>query len=154
MKLNRKLIEKMIQRLEDEPRTYDQGTLGEPYDQRKQAYEFTAALPRPEPRCGTVACLAGQAIICSERSLPTALATIDRLANRPYGVAAEAAQRMGITQGFDTLHRLFGATSREWPEPFASQWKDAKTYRGQTRAAINLLRAILRTDGEILEGSR
>lgn len=147
-KLNKKLIKKMIKRIESVPESYDQGTPGESYSRRaaegRYGGEGYASRPRPEPVCGSVGCLMGQAIICNERSVKKGI-------QRMYRVLHSGDIRIAAMRLTGLPSYLFGATSRDWPDPYRGQWKNAKTYKGQARAAINLLKAIVATDGKVLE---
>jgi len=141
-KLNRqhqRLIQKMIKRIETMPETYEQCTVSATFKQKPWLFEG-----RPMPVCGTVACLAGEAIICSEQSVAKGLLKLRRVSD----VVGCAASLMGIK---DVNTWIFGESADEWPEPYRKQWEDAKTYKGKARAAVNLLKAILRTDGAVLE---
>jgi hypothetical protein len=149
MNLNKPLIRKMIKRIETVPESYDQGTPGQSYRSRlaEGRYDFDkiSCRPRPKPECGSVECLMGQAVIANAK---TPLAGIRQMYKALHdGVIGEMATSLtGLPES------LFGASSREWPEPYRSQWRNARTYKGRARAAVNMLRAILKTDGKILEG--
>lgn len=142
MKLNKRLIRRMIKRFEATPESYDQGTFG----------QSGVRDNRPPPVCGTTACLAGQAIICSEHKTRDGIKKLFKLLDSGARAATtEAARVMGITEAAEEA-LFYTGLALTWPEPYSTQWLKAKTYKGQASAAINLLRAILRTDGKILEG--
>jgi len=127
MKLNKPLIRKMIKRIETKPLSYDQGAM--------YAEESDSA------PCGTVACLAGEAAICSKR---TEAEGIKFALGRHY----DPFELMGI----DSRYAIFNVQGSRWPEPFRTQYRKATTRRKQAAVAVDLLKAILRTDGKILEG--
>src|ERR1044071_1309709 len=136
MKLNKPLIRKMIKRLETNPESYEQSTYLTEIDERAAREIFN----RPAPRCGSVQCLGGDAIICAERSVRRGLEALNRLVNMPgkadfYHVRDRAQELTGLPAN------IFHATADGWPAPFERQWRKAATYKGQSRAAINLLRA-------------
>lgn len=157
MKLNRKLVEKMIAGLESKPESYYQGKyLYWVRSADDASWLAVSSESRPAPPCGSVHCLAGKAIIYSAPSVKQGIEKLDRLIRKYNRVgnlrplADEAATLINIPN--QTNYDLFGGNASGWPEPYKQQWFSAATYRGQARAAINLLRAILRTDGKILEG--
>lgn len=129
-KLNRKLIEKMIKRIESKPRGFDQDVLYAEADERAP--------------CGTVACLAGEAYICSATK-PEEVLRLIRNGGSILGFDPHAA--MGINPKYGVFH----IQGQGWPEPYRSQYPQAKTYKARAAVAANFLRAILRTDGKILE---
>lgn len=127
MKLNRELIEKVIERLETVPESFDQN----------------AAYVRADKRapCGTVACLAGEVIICSAPTIKEGI-KLARMAD------VDPSALMGLEDDYG----LFAFNAVGWPEKYRDQYTAAKgDQKKEARAAINLLRAILRTDGKILE---
>jgi len=140
MKLNKPLIRKMIKRIEAIPEAFDQADF---------AGRWAEGEDRPKPPCGTVACLAGEAVICAA---PNAKVGLRRLFRLPYyRIPMRAEQLLGLSRS-TAFGDLFDGYADGWPQPFRSQFRSAKTYKGQARAAVNLLKAILRTDGKILEG--
>lgn len=139
-KLNKPLIRRMIKRIETMPETYKQSTVCATPKSGPRKFEN-----RPMPACGTVACLAGEAVICSE---PTVTKGLNKL-NRSWDAIYLAQKLMGVESA---QVWIFGMDASSWPDPFRRQFDKAKTYKGEARAAINLLRAILKTDGKILEG--
>lgn len=146
-KLNKKLIEKVIKRLEERPETYYQEDWFRFVDE-----DVAKRMGRPAPACGAVACLAGETIICSARSVTQGIKKLERIMNNTSttGPVTVATKLMGIE---NSRYYLFSATAGSWPKPFSTQFRKAKDYKGEARAAVNLLRAILRTDGKILEGN-
>ena len=66
----------MIKRLEAKPETYYQGAFIETVIDRDDLPD-----KRPIPSCGTIACLAGEAIICSERSVVKGITVLTKLKN-------------------------------------------------------------------------
>lgn len=148
MKINKPLIRKMIKRMEAMPESYAQEVIAETL---AVAVDEDGVLPRPEPACGTVACIAGEAIICESKTVKAGVAHLLRLSEK--GEASDYATRiLGLSD--DAADTLFFEWTVGWPQPHRTQYANAKTYKGQARAAINLLKAILRTDGKILEGNQ
>lgn len=147
-KLNRPLIEKMIARMTEKPEAYDQGVVVASLDDLRVLIKDGDALPRPDPQCGAAGCLIAQTIICNAPTVAQGIATLKRL-DSDGDAEGRAAKLLGMP--FETAWSLFFHWKDKWPEPYRTRFVNAKTYRGQASAAVALLRAILRTDGKILE---
>lgn len=145
LKLNKPLIEKMIARMTEKPEAYEQSTVIKTGRWISVAIERGAILPRPDPECGAAGCLIAQAIICNAPSVDVGIQEVEDMDEPSY----HAARLLGL--GHRAANILFYGWEDSWPQPFRGQFARARTYKGQARAAVNLLRAILRTDGEILE---
>lgn len=150
MKLNKPLIRKMIKRIETIPESYVQEKFLVTLD------SYTAQLyKRPKPVCGTGECLAGEAIICNAPTVEQGIASLRKLVKPRDGllthVAVKAAKEMGIKIRGDSLGIFDNDPLYCWPVPFNRQYHNAKTYKGRAGAAVRLLKAILKTDGKILE---
>lgn len=130
----------MIKHYEAAPESYDQ-----------EEYGRTGYLPedRPKPPCGAVACLAGTAIICDSKNVRAGVRRLLRLVDNGH-VHSTATRLMGL-EDVEYVDSIFEASALGWPNEFRQQYRNAKTYKGKARAAINLLKAILKTDGKILE---
>lgn len=150
LKLNKPLIEKMIARMTEKPEAYDQTMIVGTVADLHRAIEKGGTLPRPDPQCGAAGCLIAQAIICDAPTVEQGIAKLKRL-ERSGNETNHAADLMGLS--YDDAWTLFYDWQSEWPEPYRPQFAKAKTYKGQASAAVALLRAILRTDGKILEGT-
>jgi hypothetical protein len=141
--LNFKLIRKVIKRIETVPESYAQQVWESDAEEFNESAEAGRGHKRPTPPCGSVACLAGEAIICDA---PTIALGLRRL-KRTKQTAHRAAQLLGLSEGETDL---FDGEADGWIQPFRNQFKNAKTYKGEARAAINYLRYILRT-GKVTE---
>lgn len=131
MKRNRRLLLKTAKRIEEIPQSYRQQT-------------FRAKSARSP--CGTVACLAGEIIICSERSVAKGIKKLEGVVNDwSYGAgewpSSVAADLAGLT--IKEASSLFGADASGWPRPFKSQF-----HKGRAKAAVSLLR-YLATGGAV-----
>jgi hypothetical protein len=136
--LNFKLIRKVIKRIETKPETYAQQVWGQRADAfNKDAKEYLGGRVRPIPSCGTVACLAGETVICGAPTLKLGLLRVKR-----RGVLGRAQKLLGLT--YAETH-LFDGDGVNWLKPFRLQFENAKSYRGEARAAVNYLKHILRT---------
>lgn len=121
MKRNKRLLLKAAKRIEEIPESYRQET-------------FCA--DSEESPCGTVACLAGEIIIASERSAAKGVAKlrsvtkewIDNFGDWPGDIA-------GGLAGLNRRERdnLFPTEVNGWPKPFRSQYPRAKA---KTAAAL------------------
>jgi hypothetical protein len=129
-KINKPLIRRMIKRIEAKPKGYDQGA-------------FYAEASKAAP-CGTVACLAGEAAICSKRTEVAGLKFALRLDYNPHLL-------IGCCKSLNC--HIFDWNASGWPAPHNTEYANAKTYKARARAAANFLRAILKTDGKILESA-
>lgn len=120
MKINRRLIAKMIKRLEETPESYEQGTYGTSVDSEDDVDD------RPLPVCGTLACLAGQAIICSERNPKRGTDKLMLVLKNPRSSPSDEAARL---LGFDynaqrrIFHTGLGVT---WPAPYNEHFLQAQ----------------------------
>ena len=125
---NRRLLLKTAKRIESIPESYNQ---------------FEWAADNSLSPCGTVACLAGEIIICSERSVKKG---IDKLwnsydANDVDGVAQQLA---GLSDNEN--YRLFYSPD-DWPNKIGKGFR-RKTREGKAKAAAELLR-YLADGGEV-----
>lgn len=139
-KLNKALIRKMIKHYERAPESYDQGDYGRRWTKHEN---------RPAPLCGAVACLAGTAIIQDSKNLKAGVARLMRTIGN--STTRETATRLMGIKDYGYYGSIFEQEANSWPVRFRSQFRAATTYKGEARAAINLLKAILKTDGKILE---
>ena len=145
-KLNITLLKQIRDRINTVPQSYDQTIWCAPSDKAP---------------CGTVACLAGEAIICAAPSVEDGLRDLKRLEKRPgLSVAKKAAELLGLPapeffsggEGNNSTANLFdsvyiGPNRRavRWPEPFKSRYRQARTYRGRASAAVAYLDHIIET---------
>lgn len=140
LKRNKKLLLRAAKRIEDVPQSYDQATF----------HRIENEAP-----CGTAGCLAGEIIVCSERSVMKGIEKLGSVTRRwsnldeenppwPGDVAGDLA---GFTS--DERYSLFVTTNGgTWPPKFANRYYKAKTQRGRANAAAALLR-YLANGGEV-----
>lgn len=122
MKRNARLLNKAADRIESIPESYSQTTFK----------ERSADAP-----CGTVACLAGEIIICSERSTAKGLKTLHSTPLRD--VWLKAARLAGLTD--DEADVLFNTSyGWTWPTKFSERFDHAKTKKQEAKVAASLLR--------------
>jgi hypothetical protein len=119
MKRNARLLNKTADRIEKIPESYAQDTFCRTDDRSP---------------CGTVACLAGEIVICSARSVSKGI----ELLYESSGIADLAARKAGLDE--DEASSLFWPTSSFWPQPFRSRYGKATTQRGRAKVAADLLR--------------
>lgn len=126
MKRNSDLLNKTARHIAKVPSSYQQITF----------YRPNASTP-----CGAVACLAGEIIICSERTVQEGVAKLRHVINAyrdswddtvddPQTVAARLA---GFTD--EEADYLFDATVDTWPSPFREEFA-----ANEAKAAAGLLR--------------
>lgn len=134
-KLNIKLLKKMRKRIAEKPYSY---------------YQDYWAVKDDKAPCGTKACLAGEAIICSERSVKKGLEKLwaslsPSRSERPSVLAQELLGLSGIEA--DTMFMVGGAA---WPEPFRSRFERASGPIARAKVAVAYLDHIIKT-GEVIE---
>lgn len=123
MKRNKRLLLKTAKRIEEIPESYDQSTWVEHSDKSP---------------CGTVACLAGELIICSERKVTAGIEKLWAIELSPKLVSTAAAESAGLDH--EERMRLF--LDARWPKPFSTRYSRARSQRGRANAAAALLRYI------------
>lgn len=110
--LNIELLLKVREAILREPDSYDQNTFG----------DIDHAAP-----CGTVCCIAGHTLIeAGEETMVTLLL------NEKWEIAERAQAVLGLTLA--QRHRLFHPSAL-WPEPFASQMREARAARRPIKLA-------------------
>lgn len=147
-KLNIELFKKVRDRIATIPESYDQ----------EQWYDTS-----PRSPCGTVACLAGEAIICAAKSVPQGIAELKRLYARDplYAVPERAARLLGLSgdwsawideedwkQAAETT--MFDADAETWPEPYRDEFQRAPSAIERASVAVAYLDRIIET-GKVLE---
>jgi len=132
MKRNRRLLLKTAKRIEEIPESYNQG-------------EWVAESNHSP--CGTVACLAGEIIICSERSMKKG---IEKLFEASYDGISDldvpdlAVKLAGLD--YDDQFKLFYSPV-QWPNKIGKGF-NKKKQRAKAKAAATLLR-YLADGGEV-----
>jgi hypothetical protein len=125
MKRNRRLLLKTAKRIEEVPESYNQ-------------CEWVAE--SSSSPCGTVACLAGEIVICSERTVKKG---IEKLYNT-FSVAGKAREAAGL--GYGESERLF-YSPKDWPNGIGKNFR-RKSKTEKAKAAATLLR-YLADGGEV-----
>jgi hypothetical protein len=106
MAMNKAVVRKMIKRLESVPEHYDQ-----------EAYYVERNDKAP---CGTVACLAGEAVICSAKTVKAGI----ELAFAEYDHISERAEEiLGLPR---LQHAVFASDGGGWPEPYRTQFAQSQ----------------------------
>lgn len=129
MPINKKLFRRVRNRILRVPEAYNQLTFGAPSDLAP---------------CGTMACIAGHALIEDGFCTPAELARRKR-DHEDMDVVREARKRLGLTraQGY----KVFGHYV-DWPAPFAEQFCTADRsgdHIAMSRAAADYINFIIRT---------
>lgn len=143
--LNIELFKKVRERIVAIPDSYNQRTY----------YSESDTAP-----CGTICCIAGEAIICSAPTIAEGVAKLHGLNSKYNGIANTAARLLGlIGEDEDYFYlaashparRLFNDSPHgAWPEPFRSQWLHASDSNEEAHVAAAYLDHIIET-GKVLE---
>jgi hypothetical protein len=88
--------------------------------------------------------LAGETVICNA---PTVKLGVTKLFAMHAGFTHAAQELLGLAE--DEI-AIFNGKAEGWIEPFHHQFQNAKTYKGEARAAVNYLKHILAT-GNVIE---
>lgn len=131
--INRRVIERMIERIKTLPESYDQGAF---YVERSD-----------KAPCGTVACLAGEAVICSAATYDLGLKKLLKLRTLG-GISLSAATILRLPYN----HELFVSDASGWPAPFNKQFAKARTRKTQAKVAVAYLRECLKRGTMIWKG--
>jgi hypothetical protein len=125
MKRNRRLLLKTAKRIEKIPESYD------------QKHWATDSSSSP---CGTAACLAGELIICSARSVRAGVTLLRNRYTLPDFISTPhmASKLAGLTE--EEANKLFPEDVDEWPAQFRKRYVTAKTKQDRANAAAALLR--------------
>jgi hypothetical protein len=123
MTMNKAVVRKMIKRLESVPEHYDQ-----------EAYYVERNDKAP---CGTVACLAGEAVICSAKTVKAGIES----AFAEYGSIPERAE---MILGLHHLqHSVFASDGGGWPQPYRTQFAQSQK-ADQSKIAVAYLKEALK----------
>lgn len=124
MAMNKTVVRKMIKRL---------GSVPESYDQRVWYIRKDDSTP-----CGTVACLAGEAVICSAKTVKEGI----KLAFDNYGEIPElAGQLLGLS---GSRHQVFVSDGSGWPEPYRTQFSQSSETGPRAQVAVSYLKEALK----------
>lgn len=131
-RLNIRLLKKVRDRIKNIPQSYYQGTW------------CSANADAP---CGTVACIAGETIICSEPTVAKGIAELKYLDNKDE-VPEKAMELLGLNWSERLV--LFNGEAEGWPSRFKKKFQSAKTRRGEAGAAVAYLDHIIKT-GKVVD---
>lgn len=114
-RMNKAAVRRMIRRITEQPKTFDQ-----------------AAFYVEPSACGTVACIAGDAVICSVRDEAKGIKLAEQLLDE--GGLIERADRV---LGLPSVHEVYRATASGWPKPYSDQYPvaNSKSERAKVAAA-------------------
>jgi hypothetical protein len=141
-RLNIELFKKIRDRIATIPESYDQDTW------------VKSSLSSP---CGTVACLAGETIICAAPSVEQGIRELQRLDRQgEYLVPKVAAELLGLEGDYDgddevdNETMIFVADAAYWPWPYRDQFREAETGARRAEIAVAYLDHII-SSGKVLE---
>lgn len=128
--MDKKVVRRMIMRIESTPESYDQ-----------KAWFVRRDYKAP---CGTVACLAGKAVICSAKTVEAGI----ELAFEKYEDIPEIARRL---LGLPEYHCVFVADGSGWPAPYSSDFKTAYSPKAKAQVVVAYLKEALKRGTMIWE---
>lgn len=138
-RLNIELFKKIRERIATLPQSYDQSEL--------------CAVSDTAP-CGTVCCIAGEAIICNAPTVEQGVAELRRLykGGAGYRVPRKAIKLLGIGDGAidQKWHPMFDGGGLGWPERFCEMFGRAMDRYEKAKVAVAYLDHIIET-GKVLE---
>jgi hypothetical protein len=117
--MNKKVVRRMIKRLQTVPESYRQGAMFVEEDDHAP--------------CGTVACLAGEAVICSAKTVE---AGIKLAFSGEIDLVEEAEAILGLT---DVDHCVFAIDASGWPKPYRDDFQKAGSREAEARVAVAYL---------------
>lgn len=141
--LNIELFKKVRDRIATIPESYDQSTW----------FADTRRSP-----CGTVACLAGETIICDAPTVDEGISRLRRMYERDdvgFDIPNLAARLLGLNGLYSESHVdneavIFVGGAECWPEPYRAQFTNAQSKRAEAAVAVAYLDHIIET-GKVLE---
>lgn len=105
-------------------------------------WDYVSTPPDLEPGCGTVACIAGHALLAA--GLP--LVSLARMERNGWSRIPDAAQGLlGLTE--DQADTLFDAECIDWPMEYKARYRATKNWIQRAEVAASLLEAI--ADGTV-----
>lgn len=128
--MNKTVVRRMIKRIESIPESYDQA-----------AWFIENSSKAP---CGTVACLAGEAVICSAKTVEAGI----KLAFEEFDKIIERADEI---LGLPEEHSVFSANGGGWPEPYRSKYSQAQSNKARSQVAVLYLKEALKRGTMIWE---
>lgn len=91
--------------------------------------------------CGTVCCIAGHALLLAGKYTPEQIG-VQRDANgQEIDFATEGSQVLGLRSPWPLFT---GAPADNWPKPFATKWRKAKTKEQRARVAADYINHIIK----------
>ena len=132
--MNKTVVRKMIKRLESVPESYQQSAL---------FVEENDGTP-----CGTVACLGGEAVICSAKTIK---AGIKLALDSGTDVVILAEEVLGLTS---VTHSVFSMDASGWPVPYYDNFRKAGSRKAETQVGSSLPKGSLKTRHDGLVGQR
>jgi hypothetical protein len=138
-KLNVRLIRRIIKHILAEPKRYCQEDTianGEPGE-----LILGVNYNQKFATCGTAACIGGWAYLLSEKHPTSHWDTCT--------ILDKGGRALGLTD-YQQEVLFTGLPGAEWPQPYAENYRKAKTPAGRTRTAVRLLEKVIETKGNVL----
>lgn len=140
--INVKLLRRVKALILEEPRRLDMGTWAHPADKRVQ-------VEADRPPCGTVACIAGWAVIDDFVKVNGRMPDRDEIEEIYETADRKAAELLSLRQ--DQADRLFdtptGGGFDEWPEDLAEAYVNATSPKERARVAAKRIERFIKTKG-------
>lgn len=139
-RLNIELFKKVRDRIKTIPESYD------------QRYWLGTSKRAP---CGTVACLAGETIICSAPSVEDGIRKLRRMDDRGIDIPSEAARLLGLKGDYWSLDMdqetaIFLGRGQGFPEPYRADYRRARSRTAKAKVVVAFLNHVIKT-GKVLE---
>ena len=130
--MNTKLLRRVAKHISEEPRRFDMGYMTTPLDEIPK---------RRQPPCGTVACIAGWALILSKKA---------KYNNEEFPVDSNGNQ-LGAIQAAQLLQIPNWGTNLfyvdDWPRSFRAQYTKARTAKRRADIAVARIEHFIKTKG-------
>lgn len=152
-----RILNKIINAIERDPKKMDMHVWGTVYDKTNPGYKIKGLVPASHVNsCGTVGCIAGWACILNSKKDEKALRRQAKNDSRSWRVG-----RIHFDVSVpDKAQKILGLTDRQrdslfyvssWPTEFMLAYYKARTQKDTTRVVINLLKAVIKSKGAILD---
>lgn len=130
--INVELLERVKAHILEEPTRFDMGDF---VIQGEYLENFAANFGRPIPPCGTIACIAGWAVLLSEGQTSGAGSDVQAEAEALLGLSVEQRERLFYTSN--------------WPKKFNEAYRDAEDVRlpAAALAAARRIDHFIKTNG-------
>lgn len=143
-RLNIELLKKVQRRIKTIPESYDQN------------YWVGGSNRAP---CGTVACLAGETIICAAPSIEEGIRKLRRMDNKGIDIPNTAAKLLGLNGNYwysnlENETKIFLGNGSGFPEPYCTEFKRARRKVDKAAVVVRYLNQIIKTGKVFPDGQQ